>query len=142
MMFAGFGASAVGLALKYWKYIAIILVIVAIYFIVKGKINDMKEEAFNNGVTAERGRWEERIRLEDKSNREFEAKVQGQIDDLGARLQSKSDARIKRSTVHTTSIREIIMDNPIMQDCKVPEELLEQRNAIRRMGPEKKEEAK
>lgn len=118
-----------------WKIIVIVLVAIALYFAVTRWIAAVKEEAYNSGVTAERTIWNERTRIRNEENRRLERVLDARLVEFGQRFASEERVRMGRETVHINTIRELVRQLPDMQTCQAPPEVIEQRNAIRRMGP-------
>jgi hypothetical protein len=115
---------------QYWKYIAIILAVVAVYLFVVGKINDMKQEAYNNGVSDERGRVIKLIRNENARNRTFEQSLQTSLDGFGKKLDAIQRDRIIREVVYRDKLIRLV-DNDPSQQCKVNPEVTKLHNQIR-----------
>jgi uncharacterized protein YlxW (UPF0749 family) len=115
---------------KYWKYIAIILAVVAVYFFVVGKINHMKQEAYNHGVQDERTRVIKLIRDENQRNRQFEQTLQTSLDKFGAKLDATQRDRIVREVVYRNKLIKLV-DNDPSQQCKVNPEVTKLHNQIR-----------
>ncbi|MDH7971058.1 hypothetical protein QH494_02595 [Sphingomonas sp. AR_OL41] len=80
------------------------------------------------GVMEERQRTTDLIAREDKANRDFETKLQSQIDAWGKRYAAQEGVRVGRETVYRDRI---IKDAATIPDCHVPAPILEDRNAIR-----------
>ena len=118
-----------------WKIIAIAVAVLAAVFLINRHINHLKEVAHDAGVQEERTLWTERTRVRNEENRRLEGQFQQRLDQFGERFSQLEQARIQRETTHTNTIREIVRDNPDLQRCQVPPEVLNERNAIRRMGP-------
>jgi len=123
------GSKVLGFLKANWKIIAIILAAVALYFWFQGKMR----EAYKNGRADCNAEWVKRVEKENKQNRELEKKLQEQINDLGKKFETQSQARVEKETTHTNTIREIIKENP--SNCSIDPRILEERNKIRALGP-------
>ena len=111
---------------------AVVILMSAWYYIA-----GVKREAYANGVTDERTRYEQIIVAEDAKNRKFEGQLNKAIADYGRRAVDEAAKRGKSETVHTKTIETIIKDNPVYIDCKADKEVVDNRNSIRALGPTK-----
>lgn len=120
-----------------WKWLLPIILVIAAYFVISHVVSNIKEEAYKNGVTFERARYEEIIKKEDKKNREFEATLRGIVTEFGEKAVQEAIARSKKETVYQNRVETIIRDKPIYTDCKADQEVIDSRNIIRKLGPPK-----
>jgi hypothetical protein len=88
---------------------------------------------YDKGVATERHYWEERIKAESAKNVETTKEVKTAVVDYGATKQKEAEVRIKKETVYKDRILTLIKEIPA--DCKVSQEILDSRNAIRAEGP-------
>lgn len=114
-----------------WKWILPLLAVIGLYIYHKSEVKG----AFNDGVMAERVRYENIAKEENAKNREFEKSLVDVVTKISANLAEKESVRTTKENTHTETIREIIKDNPNYQDCKVDQKIVDERNAIRRLGP-------
>ena len=98
-------------------------------------VSSVKAEAYKQGVADEKARYEQIIAAEDKKNREFEAVLKNVITEYGQQAVAEAAKRVKKETIHTRSIETIIRDNPVYTECKADQQVLDNRNAIRSLGP-------
>ena len=88
---------------------------------------------YEKGMTTERAHWEERIKTESAKNVETTKETKTVVVDYGAAKQKEAEVRIKKETVYKDRILTLIKEIPA--DCKVSQEILDSRNAIRAQGP-------
>jgi len=99
-------------------------------------IQGVKKDAYDTGVKDEHARYEQVISNEEAKNRQFEDQLNKAITQFGQKAVSAAADRVKKETVHTHTIETIIRDNPIYKDCKADKEVIDNRNAIRSLGPQ------
>lgn len=120
---------------KYWKIIVpVILAGLAIWGAISW-INNIKEEAYNNGVVATDNKWEDKIAKENEANRKFEETLRDIVGEFGQQAVEEAIARTETTVIHQEKIREIIRNNPIYKECKIDPQVLDARNQIRALGP-------
>lgn len=124
-----------GFLKRHWKIILPIIVAIALYFIFTNWLNGVKDEAFKAGELKEKGKWEEVIKKKDAENRAFERELAKDLLELGLALTDREKDRVTKESKHTETIREILSTDPNAQNCKVNNQVIEERNAIRRLGP-------
>lgn len=88
---------------------------------------------YSKGVATERDYWEKRIEAESAKNVETTKEIKNVVTDYGAAKQKEVEVRVKKETVYKDRILTLIKEIPA--DCKVSQEILDSRNAIRAEGP-------
>ena len=88
---------------------------------------------YDKGIQAERATWEARVKAESAKNVETTKETKTAVVDYGAAKQKETEIRIKKETVYKDRILTLIKEIPA--DCKVSQEILDSRNAIRAQGP-------
>ena len=88
---------------------------------------------YSKGVATERDYWEKRIEAESAKNVETTKEIKTVVVDYGDAKQKEAEVRIKKETVYKDRIVTLIKEIPA--DCKVSQEILDSRNAIRAEGP-------
>jgi hypothetical protein len=109
-----------------WKWTLPLVALVVAFYVVSSTYYD-------KGVTAERNYWEERIKAESAKNVETTEETKTAVVDYGTTKQKEAEVRIKKETVYKDRILTLIKEIPA--DCKVSQEILDNRNAIRAQGP-------
>lgn len=116
--------------LKYWKYIAIIMVVVSAFFLVQHKITSMKEEAYKNGVQDEKTHVIGLIKAENDRNRKFESQLQIDLNAFGDNFDKQKRERIVRETVYRDRLVHILENDPTGK-CPTNPQVTAVRNDIR-----------
>ena len=119
-----------------WKIIVPIILVVAFYFFITDKINDAREEGYNSGIAYEKSEQAKRVALENEANRKFEAMLNESISKFGRQAVEEAIKRVSKETVYKEKITTMVKDNPIYEECKVEQEVLDARNEIRKLGPQ------
>ena len=109
-----------------WKWTLPLVALVIAFYVVSSTYYD-------KGVATERHYWEERIKAEDIKNAKTTQHNADVVADYGAAKQKEAEVRIKKETVYKDRILTLIKEIPA--DCKVSQEILDNRNAIRAQGP-------
>lgn len=112
--------------LENWKIVLPIVAIVAAFFMVSNIY-------YNKGVAAERQSWEERVRKEAAKNANKTEQIAKSVTNYGLVKQKEVEVRIKKETVYKDRIVTLVKELPA--ECKVSQEVLDSRNAIRAQGP-------
>lgn len=120
---------------KNWKVALAIIVAGLLYISASWYISSIKTESYNNGRNEVEEEYKARIAAENEKNREFEKTLQGIIEDFGTKAVEKALVRKEATIIHQEKIREIIRNNPVYESCNVDQEVLNERNNIRALGP-------
>ena len=120
---------------KNWKYIGIALAIIGAFFWVQSEIKHMKQKAYDSGVASERTRINEIIAKENDKNRKIEEQVSKAIDDFVVKIDKTEKTRVVKENTYTDTIKEIVNNNTVYEECKVSQEVLDEKNKIRDLGP-------
>lgn len=124
---------------KYWKYIALLIAVAGLFASATIWYNNQIDAAYNRGVVAENIKWEKRVAKENSDNRKFEVKLDEVIDAVRKEIRKEEKVRVEKETKYIGTVESIIRDNPISAECRVPQEVLDARNEIRKLGPESKQ---
>ena len=114
-----------------WKIVAIALFIAGINFYHTNAVDD----AYDNGVKVERKAWDDKVKAENEAERKYEKLVQDAVNLYGKKLLDDAEKRVGKETVYKNNLETIIKDNPVYQQCVVDQSVLDNRNAIRNLGP-------
>lgn len=123
----GFGKKLLELAIKYWKIVLPVIIIIVEFFVVSNMY-------YNKGVNTERAKWEERIRVETEKNKKLTESIAASVANYGELAQKQDEARVEREVIHERKINTIIQEKPIYKDCKTDTDVLGELNAIRSAG--------
>lgn len=109
-----------------WKWLLPTALLVASFFVVSNTY-------YNKGVQTERHVWEERIKAESAKNVKTTQYIATNVVQYGEATKKKAEVRVKKETVYKDRIFTLVKEMPA--DCKVSQEVLDNRNAIRAQGP-------
>ena len=112
--------------LKNWKWTLPLLALVAAFFVVSNMYYD-------KGVATERAAWEQRVKRETAKNAKTSERITTTVVKYAETKQKEAEVRIKKETVYKDRIVTLVKELPA--DCKVSQEVLDSRNAIRAQGP-------
>jgi len=104
-------------------------VVTAITVLVKGYGNARYEA----GQEATAQKYREIVAKKDRENRAIEAKLAKALTDREEKRIERQEARVRTETVIQERLVKELLTQPL--DCTVSDEFLEDRNAIRRLGP-------
>lgn len=115
--------------LQNWKWLVPLLLLIAGFFWTK-------EHYYNIGVNEERTVWEKRLEAERKKNEQLTQALFSSVDTFGKVVNTRNEERINNEIVRETRINTII-EKPIYTECKVDQEVLDEQNALKALGPKK-----
>lgn len=125
----GIGKFLRNFFLQNWKWIVPILVAVAAFLWTKNHYYDL-------GQSEERTVWEAKVEAERKKNEELTKVLASSVDTFGKVVDSRNQSRTNKEIIRENSINTIIEEKPVYKDCKVDQEVVEEQNAIKALGPE------
>jgi hypothetical protein len=120
----GFGKKLLELAIKYWKIVLPVVIIIVEFFVVSNVY-------YNKGVTEERTKWEKKIEAEGEKNKKLTDSIATQAVNFGELARKQDQVRVQKEIVHENSIKTIIQEKPIYKECKTDADVLKELNAIR-----------
>jgi hypothetical protein len=123
----GFGKKLLELAIKHWKIVLPVVIIIVEFFVVSNVY-------YNKGVTEERTKWEKRIQIEGEKNKKLTDSIASQAVNYGELARKQDQARVQKEVIHENSIRTIIQEKPVYKECKTDADVLKELNAIRGLG--------
>jgi len=115
--------------LQNWKWLVPLLLLIAGFLWTK-------EHYYNIGVNEERTVWEKRLEAERKKNEQLTQALFSSVDTFGKVVNTRNEERINNEIVRETRINTII-EKPIYTECKVDQEVLDEQNALKALGPKK-----
>lgn len=136
-MGVGFIFGILGFAKKYWKFFAIAAVLIGLFILHQNAVAEYGNKRFQEGVTATTGKVKAQIAQKNRENRELEAKLEDALTDHAAELDAINNKRGKKESALAESAMEKVNKIPFIDNaqCAVTPEVLNDRNAIRRLGP-------
>ena len=115
--------------LQNWKWLVPLLLLIAGFFWTK-------EHYYNIGLNEERTVWEKRLEAERKKNEQLTQALFSSVDTFSKVVNTRNEERINNEIVRETRINTII-EKPIYTECKVDQEVLDEQNALKALGPKK-----
>lgn len=79
--------------------------------------------------------WEQRLEKEKLRNEKLTELLAGSVTTFAEAADSRNDQRIEKETVRETRINTIVEEKPIYQECKIDQEIIDEQNALKEMGP-------
>lgn len=124
----GFGKFLRDFFLQNWKWLVpIILATVAFLW--------TKDHYFDLGREQERTKWEALVEAERKRNEELSNALVTSVDTFGKVVEARNEDRRDKEVIRETRINTIVEQNPIYQECKVDQEVIDEQNALKALGP-------
>ena len=134
-MWLGLGLKLLGIGkflkeffLQNWKWLVPLILVIAAFLWTK-------EHYYNLGQATEKAAWEEKIKIEAEKNQKLTEAISLSVSNFGTLAAKLDEARVRKETIHEERINTIIKDNPIYTECKVDQEVLNEQNAIKALGP-------
>tara|TARA_B100000508_G_C11433564_1_gene264721 strand:- start:31 stop:465 length:435 start_codon:yes stop_codon:yes gene_type:complete len=128
----GIGKWIGGIFKQYWKFIVPVLLLAAAYWYHDRAV----DRAYQDGIVAEQVANQERVDAVNAKNREFENMMRGILGEFNQDLINQTAERTAREIELSSGVEQIMVDNPIYQQCLVDPEVLDFRNQIRALGPQ------
>lgn len=111
-----------------WKWLVPLLLVL-------GGFLWTKEHYYNLGTSTERTIWEARVEEERLRNEKLTNQLLTTVTNFAAKVDERNNARTSSEVIHDTRIETIVKDNPVYMDCKVDQEVLDEQNALKALGP-------
>lgn len=114
--------------LQNWKWLVpLILVVVAFLW--------TKDHYYDLGQSEERLVWEKKVEAERKRNEELTKALASSVDAFGKVVEARNEERTEKETIRETRINTIVEEKPVYKECKVDQEVVDEQNAIKALGP-------
>lgn len=114
--------------LRNWKWLVPFMLLVAAFFWTKDHYYDLGKEE-------ERTAWEKKVEAERKRNEELTKALTNSVDTFGKVVETRNEERRDTEVIRENRINTIIQEKPIYKDCKVDQEVIDEQNALKAMGP-------
>lgn len=114
--------------LQNWKWLMPLLVAIVAFLWTKDHYYDL-------GQSEERTVWEAKVEAERKRNEELTKALASSVDTFGKVIETRNEERTNTETIRETRINTIVEEKPIYKECKVDQEVIDEQNAIKAMGP-------
>lgn len=123
----GFGKKILDLCIKHWKIVLPVVIIIVEFFVVSNVY-------YNKGVSNEKAKWEQRIKIEAEKNKKLTDQIAQGTLNYGKLAAEKDKVRVEKETIYENKINTIIQEKPVYKECKADMDVLSQLNAIRSAG--------
>jgi hypothetical protein len=111
-----------------WKWLVpLILVAIAFFW--------TKDHYYDLGKEEEKLVWEKKVEAERKKNEELTKALAKSVDTFGKVIETRNEERKDTEIIRENRINTIIQEKPIYQQCLVDQEVVDQQNAIKALGP-------
>lgn len=114
--------------LQNWKWLVPLILLIAGFLWTKDHYYDL-------GRDNEKAAWEERIKQEEEKNKKLTDLLSTSVTNFGLLAKKEDEQRVNREIIRENRINTIIEEKPIYQECKVDQEVLDEQNAIKALGP-------
>lgn len=114
--------------LQNWKWIVPLLLAFAAFLWTKNHY-------YNLGTSDERVTWEAKLKKEQEKNEKLTESLLGNVETLGKLAEKENGERVSKEVIRENRINTIIEEKPIYQECKVDQEILDEINALKALGP-------
>lgn len=116
---------------KNWEVLLVIaLVLGAMYW-----LHHVKQVAYDKGKADCNTAWQKKADQMEAANQKTTKALQDEIAAYASKLREANAQRIQTETTHTNTIKQIVTEKPIYQQCTVEPTVLDQLNQIRALGP-------
>ncbi len=135
----GVGKHIKNFVFKYWKWVLLAVLLVVAFFWHQSHVKDMQAQYFENGVNATIKSMKGKVEAANKRNRELETTIKSGLDQYASKQEAKREKQRREEARHEENIRTLVEVVPMWrsQECTVTPSVLEERNAIRALGPKK-----
>ena len=124
----GFGNLLKKFFLANWKWLVpLILAITAFLW--------TRDHYYDLGTDTERAIWEKKVADEAAKNKILTDLLANSVESVGELAQKETDTRVSSEVIRENRINTIIEEKPIYADCKIDQEVLDEQNAIKALGP-------
>jgi hypothetical protein len=124
----GIGKVIKDFFLQNWKWIVPLLLALAAF-------QWTKSHYYNVGINKERAIWEAKVEKERKRNEELTTGLLTSVNNFGKLADKENGERTSKEVIRENRINTIIEEKPVYQECKVDQEILDEQNALKALGP-------
>lgn len=117
---------------KTWPFLLAIGLIIMIILHLQSIYNDGVAQGTANANAA----WQKKYDAAEAKNKELTQLLQTSLDTYSKQLDQQNQIRVDKENTHTNTITEIVKENPVYQQCLIDKAVIDQRNAIRALGPQ------
>ena len=114
--------------LQNWKWLVpLILVVIGFLW--------TRDHYLDQGRAEERLVWEERLEKEKLRNEKLTELLAGSVTTFAEAADTRNEERSEKETIRETRINTIIEERPVYLECLVDQEVINEQNALKEMGP-------
>ena len=124
----GFGKFLKEFFLQNWKWL-VPLILATLAFLWT------KDHYYDLGVDEERAVWEKKLEVERKRNDYLTKALSSSVETFGKAVETRNEDRTSKEVIRESRINTIVEEKPIYIDCKVDQEVVDEQNAIKALGP-------
>lgn len=111
-----------------WKWLLPVLAVVLAFLWTKDHYYDLGREK-------ERTKWEKLVQKEKERNEKLSASLLNSVDSFSKAVETRNEDRVQKETIRETRINTIVEEKPVYKECKIDQEVLDEQNALKAMGP-------
>lgn len=126
----GFGKAIKSFFLDNWKWLVPLILVVAAFLWTR-------DHYYNAGKLDERTEWEEKLDKERARNQSLTNSLLETTSTLGKISAERNNERVQAETIRENTIRTIVENNTVYEECKVDQEVIDAQNELKAMGPDK-----
>lgn len=113
---------------KNWKWMLPVLALFLTFLFVRNHYYDLGREE-------ERTQWGARIAKEEAKNRKLTDMLETSVSSFAELKDQENDERISREIIRENRISTIVEQKPVYSECKIDQEILDEQNALKELGP-------
>ena len=98
-------------------------------------LQNILSHAYDRGKSDCNTSWQKRYDQLVAQNQLLTNVMQNELNDFGKKIDQQNQVRVDKENTHTETIKEIIQNNPVYQQCVIDQSVIDQRNQIRALGP-------
>src|SRR6476646_1649963 len=108
---------------KLWPVLLVIGLLLLGYF----HLQSILSHAYDRGKADCNTVWQKKYDEAEAKNKALTNTMQQELIDLAKKLDNQNQARIVKEDTHTETIKEIVKDNPIYQQCLIDQSVIDER---------------
>lgn len=94
-----------------------------------------KDHYYDLGRETERTKWEKLVQKEKERNEKLSNSLLDSVDTFSKAVETRNEDRVQKETIRETRINTIVEEKPIYKECRIDQEVLNEQNALKAMGP-------
>lgn len=114
--------------LQNWKWLVPILLLITGFLWTR-------DHYLDQGKAEEKVVWEKKVEKERLRNEKLTEQLASSVANFAEAANTRNEDRIEKETIRESRINTIIEEKPIYQQCLVDQEVIDEQNALKEMGP-------